>query len=63
MDEKDVRIAYPIGEEIIIPIRIKEIYVGMPENRLSLTIIKSISADGKAILLIVIIPGSIIMEA
>jgi plasmid replication initiation protein len=63
MDEKEVRIAYPIGEEIIIPIRIKEIYVGMPENRLSLTIIKSISADGKAILLIVIIPGSIIMEA
>lgn len=63
MDEKGARIACPAGEEVIVLIGIKEMYVGVPENRLSLTIIKSISADGKAILLVVIIPGSVIMEA
>jgi hypothetical protein len=35
--------------------------MGIPENRISLTIIESISADGKAIPLVVIIPGVIIM--
>jgi hypothetical protein len=51
----------PAGEEVVIPIRIKEIYIGIPENRISLTIIESISADGKAIPPVVIIPGVIIM--
>jgi hypothetical protein len=51
----------PAGEEVVVPIRIKEIYTGIPENRMFLTIIKYISADGKAIPLVVIIPGIIIM--
>jgi hypothetical protein len=51
----------PAREEVIVLIRIKEIYTGIPENRISLIIIESISADSKAILLVVIVPGVIIM--
>jgi hypothetical protein len=51
----------PAREEVIVPIRIKEMYTGIPENRMSLTIIESISIDGKAILPVVIVPGVIIM--
>jgi hypothetical protein len=46
---------------VVVSIGIKEMYVGVPENRLSLTIIKSISADGKAIPPMVIVPGVTIM--
>ena len=35
----------------------------MPENRLSLTVIESISADGKAIPPVAIVPGETIMES
>jgi hypothetical protein len=38
MDEKGCRIACPAGEEVVIPIGIKEMYVGVPEDRLSLTV-------------------------
>jgi hypothetical protein len=61
MDEKGARICMPAGEEVIVPIGIKEIYTGIPENRMSLTIIESISADGKAIPPVVIVPGVMIM--
>ena len=61
MDEKGARICVPAGEEVVVPIRIKEMYTGIPENRMSLTIIKCISADGKAIPLVVIVLGVIIM--
>jgi hypothetical protein len=61
MDEKGARIYMPAREEVIVLIGIKEIYTGIPENRISLTIIKSISANGKAIPPVVIIPGVIIM--
>ena len=61
MDEKGARICMPAGEEVIVPIRIKEIYTGIPENRISLTIIESISADSKAIPPVVIVPGVMIM--
>jgi hypothetical protein len=63
MDEKGARLACPAGEDIVVPIGIKEMYTGVPENRLSLTIIESISADGKAIPPVVIVPGSMIMVA
>jgi len=42
MDEKGCRIACPAGEEVVVPIGIKEMYVGVPENWLSLTVIESI---------------------
>jgi hypothetical protein len=61
MDEKGARIYIPAGEEIVVLIRIKEIYIGIPENRISLTVIKCISADGKAIPPVVIIPDMIII--
>jgi hypothetical protein len=51
----------PAGEEVIVLIRIKEIYTRIPENRMSLTIIESISADGKAIPPVVIVPRVMIM--
>ena len=61
MDEKEVRICIPTGEEVVVLIRIKEIYTGIPENHISLIIIKYISADSKAIPPVVIIPGIIII--
>jgi hypothetical protein len=45
-----------MGEEVVVLIKIKEIYIRVPENRLSLIIIKSISADRTVILPMVIIP-------
>jgi hypothetical protein len=61
MDEKGARVCMPAGEEVIVPIGIKEMYTRIPENRISLIIIKSISADSKAIPPVVIIPRVIIM--
>jgi hypothetical protein len=51
----------PLGKKVVVPIRIKKIYIGIPENRISLIIIKYISIDSKAIPLVVIIPGIIII--
>ena len=51
----------PLGEEIVVLIRIKEIYIGIPENYIFLIIIKCIFIDSKAIPLVVIIPEIIIM--
>jgi hypothetical protein len=45
----------PIREEVVVPIRIKEMYTRIPKNCISLTIIKCISIDSKAILPIVIV--------
>jgi hypothetical protein len=45
----------------VVPIGIKEMYVGIPKNRMSLTIIKCISTDGKAIPPVVIVPSILIM--
>jgi hypothetical protein len=63
MDDKGCRVACPAGQEVVVPIGIKEMYVGVPENRLSLTVIESISVDGKAIPPVVIVPGGTIMES
>ena len=35
MDEKGAQIACPAGEEVVVPVGIKEMYIGVPENRLS----------------------------
>jgi hypothetical protein len=61
IDEKGIRICIPIGEEIVVPIGIKEIYIGIPENHMSLIIIEYISIDSKAISPVVIVSGIIIM--
>jgi hypothetical protein len=57
INEKGCRIACPSGKEVVIPIRIKEMYIRVPENRLSVTVVESISVDSKAIPLLVIVPG------
>jgi hypothetical protein len=62
MDKKGARIACPAKEEVVVPIGIKEIYVKIPENRLSIIIVECISADGKSILLLVIVPSVYIIE-
>jgi hypothetical protein len=51
----------PTSKEVIVLIRIKEIYIGIPKNRISLIIIESISIDSKAIPLVIIVPRVIIM--
>jgi hypothetical protein len=51
----------PTGEEVVVLIGIKEIYTGILENRMSLTIIECISIDGKVIPPVVIVPGIMIM--
>jgi hypothetical protein len=40
----------------------KEMYVGVPQNRLSVTVVECISTDGKAIPPLIIIPGVLIIE-
>lgn len=61
IDEKGARICVPVGEEVVVLIRIKEMYIGIPKNRMSLTIIECISADGKAIPPVVIVLSVMIM--
>ncbi|RPA97609.1 hypothetical protein L873DRAFT_1690158, partial [Choiromyces venosus 120613-1] len=63
MDESGIRIVCPIGEIVIVPTQVKELYTASPENRKSLTIIETICADGREPLPTVIIcPGEKIME-
>jgi hypothetical protein len=57
IDKKGCCIACPSGEKVVVPIRIKKIYVKVPENRLFVTVIKSIFVNGKAIPLLVIVPS------
>jgi hypothetical protein len=62
INEKRARIACPTGEEVVVPISIKEIYIGVPENRFSVIIVEYISADRRVILLLVIIPSVMLIE-
>jgi hypothetical protein len=62
INEKGARIACPAREEVVVLISIKEMYVGVLENRLSVTVIECIFADGRAIPLLIIIPSVMIME-
>jgi hypothetical protein len=61
MDEKGARICVLVGEEVVVPIGIKEMYIGIPKNRMSLIIIECISTNGKAIPPMVIVPSVMIM--
>jgi len=61
MDKKGARICIPAREEVVVPIGIKEMYTRIPENCISLTVIECISADGKAIPPVIIVPGAMIM--
>jgi hypothetical protein len=63
MDEKGARVCMPAGEEVVVPVGIKEIYTGIPENRMSVTVIECISADGRAIPPVIIVKGVMIMAS
>ncbi len=63
MDEKGARICMPAGEEVVVPIGVTEMYTGIPENRLSVTVVECISADGKAIPPLIIVKGVMIMAS
>ena len=45
MDELGARIGCLKGENIIVPIKVKELYIASPENRKSITIVKIIYAN------------------
>jgi hypothetical protein len=56
MDEKGARFVCLARQEVVVLIGIKEMYISIPENRLSIIIIESISADKKVIPPVVIVP-------
>jgi hypothetical protein len=47
MDESGARIGVLKWEEVVLPIDQKEIHTASPEKRKSITIIETVSADGK----------------
>jgi hypothetical protein len=55
IDRKGCRIACLAGKEVIVLVRIKEMYIGIPENCMFLTVIESIFVDKKAIFLVIIV--------
>jgi hypothetical protein len=57
INKKGCCLACLTKKDVVIPIRIKEMYVKVLENRLFVTVIESISADGKAISPLVIMPS------
>jgi hypothetical protein len=61
MDKKGCCLACSAEKDVVVPVGIKKMYVRVPENRLSVTVVKSISVDGKAILPLVIMSGRNIM--
>jgi hypothetical protein len=64
MDETGARVGCPKGEEVVVPVELKELYTASPENRLSVTIIETICADSsKPIPPVIICPGVRIMES
>ena len=64
MDETGARVGCPKGEEVVVPTELKELYTSSPENRLSVTIIEAICADGsKPIPPVIICPCVRIMES
>ena len=62
-DESGIRVGCPRGEEIVVPIDCKEKCTRSPENRQSLSIIESISADGLKPPPAIIVPGKRIMDS
>jgi hypothetical protein len=64
IDKSGARIRCPTGEHVIIPTEAKELYTASPENRKSVTIIKTIYADGREPLpLFIIVPGKRIIDS
>jgi hypothetical protein len=45
IDKSGARVGCPKGEEVVVPIKVKEMYTSSPKNRKSVTIIKAVSAN------------------
>jgi hypothetical protein len=63
MDKKGAWVYILVGEEVVALVGIKEMYTSIPKNQLLVTIVEYISADGKVIPLIIIIPRIMIMAS
>ncbi|KFZ23545.1 hypothetical protein V502_01970 [Pseudogymnoascus sp. VKM F-4520 (FW-2644)] len=63
MDETSFRIGIPGGERVIVPRTAKELYTPSPENRLSITILETVSANGGTIPPVLVVPGKIHMDS
>ena len=63
MDEKRHYLTCSTREEVIISIRIKEIYIGISKKQLSVIVVECISADSTAISPLVIVPSIYIMSS
>jgi len=63
MDETGFRIGIPGGERVVVLCTAKQLYTPSPENRLSITILETVSIVGGVILLVLIIPGKIHMDS
>ncbi|PQE27005.1 transposase protein [Rutstroemia sp. NJR-2017a BVV2] len=57
INETNVRLACLIGQEVIVPAEIAEVYEETPENRRSITVMETICANGTTIHPMVIISG------
>jgi hypothetical protein len=47
MDELGARVGCPRGEDVVVPIEVKELYTASPENRKSVTVIETAIVDGR----------------
>ena len=45
MDESGARVRCPGGEDVVVLIEVKELYTASPENRKSVTVIKTVITD------------------
>ena len=63
IDETGFRIGIPGGERVIVPRTAKQLYTPSPENRLSITILETVSAVGVVIPPVLVIPGKIHMDS
>jgi hypothetical protein len=62
MDKKGARITCLTREEVVVLIRIKEMYVRVLQNHLSMIVVECISTDRKAIPSLVIVLSVMIIE-
>ena len=63
MDEKGARVYMLAGEEVVVLIGVLEMYVGILENRLLVTVVKCISANRRSILPLIIVKRVMIIAA
>jgi hypothetical protein len=63
MDETGFRVGIPSGQKVIVPRNITDLYTMSPENRVSITVIETVSSTGATIAPVLILPGKMHMES